>query len=44
MYVSEEEMGLCSRVIMFNVHDVALRCNTIRNVALWSMTGWPLLQ
>jgi len=34
MYVSEEEMGLCSCVPMDNVHDVALCCNTIRNVAL----------
>ena len=33
-YVCKEEMGLCSCVPMYNVHDVALCCNTIRNVVL----------
>jgi len=30
MYVSEEEMGLRSCVPMYNVHDAALCCNTIK--------------
>jgi len=44
MCVNEEEMGLCSCVMCAHVDNVALCCNTVRNVALglW-LVGHPCI-